>query len=228
MFNQVHLLTVTRLYSVYSTDVILCIQCAYKRRLIQQHWSKPLATIGLFVFEELLNWRTLWCDGLERRYLILVSFSSSTSAVISSDTNRPNNSDPGAIAESVPKSLYMPHNFSREVPTSRKHRADPAGVRRVPTGERRSLARSLRGFSQAVSPATIVDPAVYIRPADRRPRASTLRVYDVRGKTAVNAAARRKGRARGAHSGVLGYCFPRRRGQRAPGAHKESRAARAR
>lgn len=84
----------------------------------------------------------------------------------------------------------MSHHFSREMSTSRKRRAHPAGVRRVPTGERQANDR--------VSPCRIIDPAVYIRLADRR----SLRIYDIRGKTAVNVAARRKGRAH-SRSGLL-------------------------
>jgi len=90
----------------------------------------------------------------------------------------------------------MSHHFSREVPTSRKRWANPAGVRRVPTGE--PPFRWIYRASDRVSPCRIIDPAVYIRPADRR----SLRIYDVHGKRVVNAAARRKGRAH-SRSGLL-------------------------
>lgn len=67
----------------------------------------------------------------------------------------------GSAARGALKSLHMPHHFSREVPTSLQRPADPAGMRRVPTGERPLSSPPHRPCHLT----TIVDPAVYIRPA---------------------------------------------------------------
>lgn len=107
----------------------------------------------------------------------------------------------------------MPHHFSREVPTSRKHRARGSRWSASRSHGRallvRSLAPRIRSARSCHRPRSSISRFIF----GRRIARGTLRVYDVRGKTAVNAAARRKGRAskRGARCSprVLGYWFPR-------------------
>jgi len=110
------------------------------------------------------------------------------------------------IVTSILRALYLksknrPVCHICQVP----YRANPVGVRYVSHGLIRSLnLPSERANDRpTVSPGTIVDSAVYIRAADRRP----LRVYDIRGKTAVNAAAHRKGYGALAFW-TIGFCVP--------------------
>jgi len=102
--------------------------------------------------------------------------------------------------------LNRPVYYISQLPSApRKRRADPAGSRSHGLTRLRWICWASEPSSDrpAVSPSTIVDPAVYIRAADRRP----LHVYDARGKTAVNAAARRKGRGALAFW-AIGFCVP--------------------